>query len=79
MGYGIVSQAPANGFKSHEAHYYEKYRDSESLEDVVKNSEFIFICLPTPVHENGGMDLSIIEEAVADPRIYDSHLDITTL
>src|SRR5262245_20001791 len=65
LGHGIVGLALSTGFKSEEIHIYDKYKESETLEDVVEKSDFLFVCLPTPVHEGGGMDLSIIEDAVA--------------
>lgn len=54
IGYGFVGQAVANGFnvasKGHDTiRYYDKFKDSLSLEEVVEKSEFIFVCLPTPM------------------------------
>ena len=34
------------------------------LEDLVKNSEIIFICVPTPQSEDGKIDLSILDSIV---------------
>lgn len=72
IGYGIVGQAVAYGFSQpeikdkYEIRYYDKYKDTDSLESVVSGSEFIFICLPTPMKEDeSGIDLSIIEESIA--------------
>jgi UDPglucose 6-dehydrogenase len=80
IGHGIVGQALSNGFKSEEVHIYDKYKDSETLEDVVKKSDFIFVCLPTPVHEGGGMDLSIIEDAIAElNKLVDGRNKIVTI
>src|SRR5258708_1648200 len=69
IGYGIVGQAVANGFSqsknSYQILYFDKYQDSETLEKVVRNSDFIFICLPTPMKASeNGIDLSIIEETL---------------
>lgn len=73
IGYGIVGQALSYGFSQpgikdqYEIRYYDKYKETEILEDVIKNSEFIFICLPTPMKEDeSGIDLSIIEESIAE-------------
>ncbi len=73
IGYGIVGQALAYGFSQpeikdkYEIRYYDKYKDTESLEEVVGKSEFIFICLPTPMKDDeSGIDLSIIEESIAE-------------
>lgn len=73
IGYGIVGQALAYGFSQpeikdkYEIRYFDKYKDTDSLESVVSGSEFIFICLPTPMKANeSGIDLSIIEESIAE-------------
>lgn len=65
VGFGIVGQALANGFSKDSILYFDKFKNSTPLEDVVSNSDFIFICLPTPMFEDeSGIDLSIIEEMV---------------
>lgn len=73
VGYGIVGYALAYGFE-HQSRgrdrirWYDKYK-SESLpiREVAEKSEFIFLTLPTPMKENhAGIDLSIIEENVAE-------------
>lgn len=73
IGYGIVGQALAYGFSQpdiknkYEIKYYDKFKETDSLESVVSGSEFIFICLPTPMKEDeSGIDLSIIEESIAE-------------
>lgn len=71
IGYGIVGQALAYGFSQPEGRYkisfYDKYKDSKPLEEVIKESEFIFICLPTPMKaDESGIDLSIIEESITE-------------
>lgn len=73
VGYGIVGQALAYGFSQpeikdkYEIRFYDKYKDTDTLEDVVTKNEFIFICLPTPMREDeSGIDLSIIEENIAE-------------
>jgi len=64
IGYGIVGEALAYGFGvKNTIRYYDKHKDSDSLEDVVKNSEFIFICVPTPYNDEG-IDLSIMDETM---------------
>ncbi len=72
IGFGIVGQALAYGFSQAEIadkyhiKYYDKYKESTPLDEVVQASEFIFICLPTPMKDDeSGIDLSIIEENLA--------------
>lgn len=72
IGYGYVGQAVANGFSKTSngkdtIRYYDKYKDSLSLEEVITKSEFIFVCLPTPMKKNeSGIDLSIIEDSMKE-------------
>ncbi len=72
VGYGFVGQAVANGFQvasggKDTIRYYDKYKDTLSLEEVVTKSEFIFVGLPTPMKEDeSGIDLTIIKDVVAE-------------
>ncbi len=72
IGYGFVGQAVANGFQTASGgkdtiRYYDKYKETLSLEEVVNKSEFIFICLPTPMKDDeSGIDLSIIYEVMGE-------------
>lgn len=67
VGYGIVGQAVEYGFKSEKIFIYDKFKDFLSLEEVCKNSEFIFVCVPTPIlGDHSGIDISIVEENVAE-------------
>lgn len=73
IGYGYVGQAVANGFQIASGGkdtiiWHDKYKDGATLEDTIKNSEFIFVCLPTPMKaDESGIELSIFEDMV--PRI----------
>ena len=65
IGYGIVGQATGEGFArgGHRILFHDKYKKSDSLEQVVTESEFIFICVPTPMFaDESGIDLSVVEE-----------------
>ena len=67
IGYGIVGKATADGFRSggHKILFHDKFKKSESLETVVLESEFIFICVPTPMFSDyQGIDLAIVEDVV---------------
>lgn len=81
IGYGFVGQAVANGFNVQSKgrdtiRFYDKYKDSLSLEEVVTKSEFIFICLPTPMKDSEeGIDLSIIEESTEEITKYTDKTD----
>ncbi|MEK7616785.1 MAG: hypothetical protein AAB414_01915 [Patescibacteria group bacterium] len=81
VGYGFVGQAVANGFQVSSGgkdtiRYYDKYKDTLPLEEVVKKSEFIFVCLPTPMKEDeSGIDLSIINEMIDEITKYTNDTD----
>lgn len=81
IGYGFVGQAVANGFKVASGErdiirYYDKYKDTLSLEEVIDKSEFIFVCLPTPMKQDeSGIDLSIIEEMAGEITKHTNNTD----
>ena len=81
IGYGFVGQAVANGFNTASGgkdtiRYYDKYKDTLSLEEVINKSEFIFVCLPTPMKEDeSGIDLTIIEEMAGEITKYTDNTD----
>ncbi len=65
VGYGFVGQAVEYGFSNHEIHIYDKYKPFETLPQLVNNSDFIFVCLPTPIKDDeSGIDLSIMDENI---------------
>lgn len=66
IGYGFVGKAVEYGFKdSHKILIHDTALPSLSLEEVVKDSDYIFICLPTPMTSNyTKTDLSILEGVV---------------
>lgn len=65
IGYGVVGKAMEYGFKGKEntIRAYDKFKNLSPLEVVVRNSEFVFVCLPTPYNSNG-IDLSIMDENI---------------
>lgn len=81
IGYGFVGQAVANGFNVASAgkdtiRYFDKYKDTLSLEEVISKSEFIFVCLPTPMKvDESGIDLSIIEQSIPQMTKYTDDTD----
>lgn len=76
IGWGIVGKATGEAFSTNPSNnifWYDKIiKGPFSLEEVIKNSEFLFICVPTPMfHDNSGIDLSIVKEVVSQiaPKI----------
>lgn len=78
-GVGVVGSNTARLFKLvANLFLYDKYKKEDqyyvrsSPKDVVINSDFLFVCLPTPMKESGEIDLSYIKEAlteIADIRL----------
>ena len=63
IGHGFVGKALSRSFnkKGHCTKIYDKYQEIGSPEDVLE-SDFLFLCLPTPYVEGHGFDLSAILE-----------------
>tara|TARA_B100001250_G_scaffold360657_1_gene338281 strand:+ start:26518 stop:27387 length:870 start_codon:yes stop_codon:yes gene_type:complete len=74
IGNGFVGSSVAFGFSAGssaigtEVRIYDKdpSKTVHSFEDVVKESDFLFICLPTPMKKSGKCDLSIIEDSLSE-------------
>jgi len=70
IGNGFVGQAIVHGFILHtdDILVYDKdpKRSTHSMKELVKNSDIIFICVPTPMFESGECDLSIVESVVEE-------------
>ena len=71
VGWGFVGQATGKGLatnKKNKIFVYDKQRTSPlTLEEVVVKSEFIFICVPTPMHSDySGMSMKIVDEVVTE-------------
>lgn len=71
VGCGFVGTAVSTGFQTVlndkvEVLEYDKFKDTDSLQKVVDESDIIFICLPTPMNEDGSCNTSIIEEVVQE-------------
>ncbi len=81
IGYGFVGQAVANGFNvasegKDTIRYYDKFKESIPLKEVIEKSDFIFICLPTPMKKDeSGIDLTIINESIPELTKYTDNTD----
>src|SRR3990167_10210457 len=69
IGYGYVGQATGVGFGTNPENkifWYDKFKESpNTLDEVIEKSDFIFICVPTPIFDDySGMDMSIVEGVV---------------
>tara|TARA_E500000331_G_scaffold340053_1_gene370972 strand:- start:1833 stop:2681 length:849 start_codon:yes stop_codon:yes gene_type:complete len=75
IGNGFVGSAILHGFILHveDIMIYDKNpkRRTHSMEDLVTESDVIFVCVPTPMFESGECDLSIVESVVDEMSQYD--------
>lgn len=85
VGWGVVGQATGNAFaavKSNKVLWWDKYKKSPvTLQKLVKDSEFIFICVPTPMKDNySNIDLSIVKQVVSRiAKLIDDRKKILTI
>ena len=68
IGFGFVGKAVVHGFYLHsDLKIYDKFQDGlDTLEETINNSDFIFICVPTPMSDDGSQDLSIVYGVMHD-------------
>lgn len=69
IGYGFVGEATGSGLstsKQNVVRWFDKFKESpNTFDEVVEKSEFIFICLPTPMFRDySGQDISIVKEVL---------------
>ena len=70
LGQGYVGSAIKIGFekKYKNLNTFDKYKrfssTVSSLEELTQSSNIIFICLPTPMKENGECDIGIVEKEI---------------
>lgn len=67
IGQGFVGTAVREGLGNfYNIETYDKFKAStcNSLEELVDCSDFIFLCLPTPMRRTGECDLSIVKDTV---------------
>ena len=73
IGKGFVGSAVQFGFSANtgcdaEVRVYDKdlSKSSHTLDEVVNNSDYIFLSVPTPSNKDGSVNLDIVEEALRD-------------
>lgn len=67
IGIGYVGKACVKFFSNHYlVHTYDIKEPctENSIDDLINKSHCIFICVPTPMQENGSCDLKILEEVL---------------
>lgn len=65
VGNGFVGRGIAHTFSNDELRIYDKYNKSvNSLDETVIESDVIFVCVPTPMKDNGAQDMSNLLDAI---------------
>jgi len=77
VGLGFVGSALIKGLKKKEyfnaIHTYDKYKNSscESLKELCKQTELIFVCVPTPMKTaDGGANVSYVRDTILEIDSY---------
>lgn len=70
IGSGFVGQAVEAFFRDSPCKLviYDKNKKLDTLEDVVKKAELIFVCVPTPMRKDGSCYTGIVESVIKDVR-----------
>ena len=82
VGNGFVGSAVAFGFSSRtgcdaEVRVYDKdkSKSSHQLSDVINESDFIFVSVPTPSNADGSINVSIVEDVFNEMNSHCSRTD----
>ena len=79
IGNGFVGSAIMHGFILHVddimVHDKNPKRSTHTMEELVNNSDIIFICVPTPMFESGEADLSIVNSVTNELSRYENIKD----
>jgi len=85
VGFGYVGQAIENFFNDQcRTVVYDKFKKVhdtyklDTLEDVVRESNVVFLAVPTPMNKDGSCHTSIVESALSDIRIVAKSIDRDT-
>ena len=74
IGFGFVGESQAFAFapvSDIKVFDVDITKQTHSLEEVLKQ-DLVFVCIPTPMRENGTQDLSLIESFFYETQKYDS-------
>ena len=71
IGNGFVGEAISFAFSSVADMYVYDTDPLKSLDDLesVHNCDFVFICVPTPMFQDGSQDLSYVEALLKRPQV----------
>ncbi len=74
IGYGFVGKALADGLLDNVEVLKIDPKLKTSIKDLkIFSPSFIFICVPTPMNDDGSQDISILESVLDDIKLYCSN------
>ncbi len=69
IGRGFVGDALASVLEGyHELFSYDRYKEPYKSPKSLKKSDVVFLCVPTPMKEDGNIDLSVIHDSLNIPE-----------
>ncbi len=74
VGYGFVGKALCNGIKDEVDLCIIDPKRNTSIKDLKSfNPDFIFICVPTPMLNDGSQDISIVNNVITEINIFNKN------
>lgn len=74
IGYGFVGKAVAHGFQNNNITLVDPTLGEFSSKDLTGKFDAVFVCVPTPMSEDGTINSSIVEGVLEDLRDLDTLL-----
>jgi nucleotide sugar dehydrogenase len=75
IGFGFVGKALRNGFKDDVDCIEVDPKLGTNINDLINHKpEIVFICLPTPMNDDGSQNISIVKNAINEINEFDSNL-----
>jgi UDPglucose 6-dehydrogenase len=81
VGNGFVGNSVAFGFSpTHEIRIHDKdpKKDLNTLEEVLE-CDYVFVCVPTPMNQDGSINLDIVHRALQEIEVYNTKNNIIIL
>lgn len=71
IGLGVVGEAYANALGSkHDVIGYDKFKPSDSIDNIVRETDVMLLCLPTPPQKSGEISMAAFQEIMPEIKDY---------
>tara|TARA_X000000368_G_scaffold344252_1_gene282970 strand:+ start:7101 stop:7952 length:852 start_codon:yes stop_codon:yes gene_type:complete len=75
IGFGFVGKALKNGLKDNvDCIEIDPKLDTDISDLHDHNPDIVFVCLPTPMNDNGSQNIDIVKDAIYELNKYDSNI-----